>query len=137
MDRKITTYFLKKIRNKERIHIQELDNHYLICDPYMLFKIKKDEFEINPALFTKPLKLEHIIPDEEGYKDAKLSCYRPVGERLFAELEGEGIITIVAMDIYKFFENCDFKIKSDVAPVLCYEKNGDLKGIAVPVRRVK
>lgn len=138
MDRKITTYFLKLLRNKERCFIQELDNHYLVIDTYMMFKIPKDEFELNPSLFDGTIDCKKLIPNEEEYNDAMVVGYRAklAGTGLIAELTDGKVECWVDTDRLKFFDGCTFKIKTNVSVVLCY-KDRKFYGLVTPLRIIE
>lgn len=48
--KKITTYFLKLYRRKERMMKIKYKDGYLVTDGYRIFYLKSNEMEINPEL---------------------------------------------------------------------------------------
>lgn len=144
MDRKVTTLFLKKIRNKQRVVIiYEDDSCYWITDAHMAFKVLKKEMELNPSLFEKSVQ-NSIVYDLNNniYKDAEIKCVKPLygiwSNELYAEIESmDGIKARAMVEFLKYFKNSNFKVTEEKRnPIACY-KNGELIGCILPVIGVR
>ncbi|MDU2156545.1 hypothetical protein [Clostridium sp.] len=61
--KKITTYFLKLYRRKERMMKIKYKDGYLVTDGYRIFYLKSNEMEINPELIKDNKELIKIWED--------------------------------------------------------------------------
>jgi hypothetical protein len=148
MNKKITTYFLKMLRNKydkEHAYYTYDDKNYYLSDGYMVYAVKKEEMELNINLFKDKSKpFEKIMNDikDKNYKEARIKYYIPskmYGADFIIKVVNDDIETYIAKKFYDFFKQYGLilKIKSKLEPVLCYKTEGGKEvflGMILPVR---
>ena len=142
MDKKITTYFLKIIRNKYekvRARYMEDEENYYLCDGYFMRAVKKDEMELNIKLFKEAERLKEVLENakDEKYKDAEIKYYIPdkLNKGKFViKIANEETKSYISNKYLELFKDCNkFKIISELKPVLCYQDETFL-GLILPIR---
>ena len=142
MNKKLTTYFLRMLRNKhekQRARYTEDEENYYLCDGYFLRVVKKEEMELNIKLFNESKALKGVIEDtkDEKYKDAEIKYWIPDKRnkgKFIIKIVNDEMKTYISNKYLELFEGyTSFKVIGKLKPVLCY-KNETLLGLILPIR---
>lgn len=148
MNKKVTTYFLSLLRSKNEYvrkhvaYVQDEENYYL-CDGYCLFKVKKEEMELNINLFREAKKLNEVLEEtkNENYKEAEIRYYIPDKYnkgKFNIKIANEETKAYISSRYLELFKECTkFKIASEIKAVLCFkrEKGEEIfLGLILPIR---
>lgn len=150
MNKKVTTYFLQRIRSKYKdirnktAYTQDKENYYL-CDGYCMFAVKKEDMELNINRFKEAKGLKNIIKKakDEKYKDAEIKYYIPDKlnkGKFLVKLENEDTKAYISNEFLNRMDATKFKILNELEPIACYreEKGKDVfLGIILPIRMSK
>lgn len=147
MNKKITTYFLRMIRNKwenKRLYYTYDEDNYYICDGYFLRAVPKDKMELNINLFqNKKQGLDSVLEEtkDTGYKEGKIKYYVPDKNNkgiFHIRIENEETHAYISSEYLKLFDDATkFKIISSIKAVICFkeEKGQDVfLGLILPIR---
>jgi len=143
MNKKITSHFLKVIRNKGKSFFTYDEDNYYLSDGYMLYAVKKEEMELNINLFVdKEKEFKTIMDDikDNKYKDAEVKYYIPDRNNkgtFFIKISNDEVSVYVSNRLFEFFKDCTFKIKGKISPVACWRKELNKEvfvGIILPLR---
>jgi len=147
MNKKITTYFLRMIRNKwenKRLFYTYDNDNYYICNGYFLRAVPKDKIELNINLFqNKKQALDSVLEEAEDieYKEGKIKYYVPDKNNtgiFHIRIENEKTHAYISSEYYKLFDDTTkFKIISSLKAVSCFkeEKGKEIfLGLILPIR---
>lgn len=129
----LDTYYKNKI-----LYYQKLDNICYVTDSYIAYKLPANEFMLD----TKKLKtcnINYLFDDYDyaigvetkTYEEMKANNKKLLG--VIIKNEEKNLEVIVNKKYLELFEDYTLKIKSEVSPVLVYEK-GIIVGLIMPMR---
>ena len=130
----LDTYYKNKI-----LYYQKLNNICYVTDSYVAYKLPANEFMLD----TEKLKncaFDYLFDDYDyvdgietkTYEEIKANNKKILG--VIIKNEEKNLEVIVNKKYLELFEDYTLKIKSDVSPVLVYEK-GIIVGLILPIRR--
>ena len=129
----LNTYYKNKI-----LYYQKLNNICYVTDSYIAYKLPANEF----MLATEKLKNRtfNYLFDDNNYVDGvETKTYEEIkahNKHILAVIiknEEKNLEVIVNKKYLELFDDYTLKIKSDVSPVLVYEK-GIVVGLILPMR---
>ena len=130
----LDTYYKNKI-----LYYQKLDSICYVTDTYIAYKLPSSEFMLD----TEKLKNRtfNYLFDDYGYVDAvETKTYEEIkanNKKLLGVIiknEEKNLEVIVNKKYLELFEDYTLKIKSELSPVLVYEK-GIIVGLILPIKR--
>ena len=130
----LDTYYKNKI-----LYYQKLDNICYVTDSYIAYKLPANEFMLD----TEKLKnraFDYLFNDNDyvdgietkTYEEIKANNKKILG--VIIKNEEKNLEVIVNKKYLELFDDYTLKIKSDVSPVLVYEK-GIIVGLILPLKR--
>ena len=130
----LDTYYKNKI-----LYYQKIDNICYVTDSYIAYKLPANEFMLD----TEKLKnraFNYLFDDNnyvdgietKNYEEMKANNKKILG--VIIKNEEKNLEVIVNKKYLELFEDYTLKIKSDVSPVLVYEK-GIIVGLILPIKR--
>ena len=136
MNKKMTNYFLGKIRKGERVLISDDGKNYYITDGYMSYITSKDKLEINPLIIKEKVSYKVMMCIGCKYSEAEIIYYNKskTDDKLYAVLEDkEGNKTYIKDNYVKMFNAniCTFMTSGESNPVRVYQDN-NLVGVICP-----
>lgn len=130
----LDTYYKNKI-----LYYQKLDDVCYVTDSYIAYKLPSSEFMLD----TEKLKNRafNYLFDDNNYVDGvETKTYEEIKENnkkllgVIIKNEEKNLEVIVNKKYLELFDDYTLKIKSEVSPVLVYEK-GIIVGLIMPMRR--
>ena len=130
----LDTYYKNKI-----LYYQKLDNICYVTDSYIAYKLPANEFMLD----TEKLKnraFDYLFNDNDyvdgietkTYEEIKANNKKILG--VIIKNEEKNLEVIINKKYLELFEDYTLKIKSEVSPVLVYEK-GIIVGLILPMRK--
>ena len=130
----LDTYYKNKI-----LYYQKLDNICYVTDSYIAYKLPANEFMLD----TEKLKnrtFNYLFDDNDyvdgietkTYEEIKANNKKILG--VIIKNEEKNLEVIINKKYLELFEDYTLKIKSEVSPVLVYEK-GIIVGLILPMRK--
>ena len=130
----LDTYYKNKI-----LYYQKLDNICYVTDSYIAYKLPANEFMLD----TEKLKnraFDYLFNDNDyvdgietkTYEEIKANNKKILG--VIIKNEEKNLEVIINKKYLELFEDYTLKIKSEVSPVLVYEK-GIIVGLIMPMRK--
>ena len=130
----LETYYKNKI-----LYYQKLNNICYVTDSYIAYKLPANEFMLD----TEKLKnrtFDYLFNDNDyvdgietkTYEEIKANNKKILG--VIIKNEEKNLEVIVNKKYLELFDDYTLKIKSDVSPVLVYEK-GIVVGLILPMRK--
>ena len=127
-------YYKNKI-----LYYQKLDDVCYVTDSYIAYKLPANEFMLD----TEKLKnraFNYLFDDNnyvdgvetKNYEEIKANNKKLLG--VIIKNEEKNLEVIVNKKYLELFEDYTLKIKSEVSPVLVYEK-GIIVGLILPIKR--
>ena len=131
----LDTYYKNKI-----LYYQKLDDVCYVTDSYIAYKLPASEFMLD----TEKLKnraFNYLFDDNnyvdgietKNYEEIKVNNKKLLG--VIIKNEEKNLEVIVNKKYLELFDDYTLKIKSDVSPVLIYEK-GIIVGLIMPLKRL-
>ena len=129
----LETYYKNKI-----LYYQKLDNICYVTDSYIAYKLPANEFMLD----TEKLKnctFDYLFNDNNYVDGIETKTYEEIkanNKKLLGVViknEEKNLEVIVNKKYLELFEDYTLKIKSDVSPVLVYEK-GIVVGLILPIK---
>lgn len=130
----LDTYYKNKI-----LYYQKLDNVCYVTDSYIAYKLPANEFMLDTEKL-KTCSINYLFDDNnyvdgvetKTYEEMKANNKKLLG--VIIKNEEKNLEVIVNKKYLELFEDYTLKIKSEVSPVLVYEK-GIIVGLIMPIRR--
>lgn len=130
----LDTYYKNKI-----LYYQKLDDVCYVTDSYIAYKLPSSEFMLD----TEKLKnrtFNNLFDDNnyaigvetKTYEEIKANNKKLLG--VIIKNEEKNLEVIVNKKYLELFEDYTLKIKSELSPVLVYEK-GIIVGLILPIKR--
>ena len=130
----LDTYYKNKI-----LYYQKLNNICYVTDSYIAYKLPANEFMLD----TEKLKnrtFNYLFDDNDyvdgietkTYEEIKANNKKILG--VIIKNEEKNLEVIINKKYLELFEDYTLKIKSEVSPVLVYEK-GIIVGLILPMRK--
>ena len=130
----LDTYYKNKI-----LYYQKLDNICYVTDSYIAYKLPANEFMLD----TEKLKnraFDYLFNDNDyvdgietkTYEEIKANNKKILG--VIIKNEEKNLEVIVNKKYLELFDDYTLKIKSEVSPVLVYER-GIIVGLILPIKR--
>ena len=130
----LDTYYKNKI-----LYYQKIDNICYVTDSYIAYKLPANEFMLD----TEKLKnrtFNYLFDDNDyvdgietkTYEEIKANNKKILG--VIIKNEEKNLEVIINKKYLELFEDYTLKIKSEVSPVLVYEK-GIIVGLILPMRK--
>ena len=130
----LDTYYKNKI-----LYYQKLDDVCYVTDSYIAYKLPANEFMLDTEKL-KTCSINYLFDDNnyvdgietKTYEEMKANNKKILG--VIIKNEEKNLEVIVNKKYLELFEDYTLKIKSDVSPVLVYEK-GIIVGLILPIKR--
>ena len=130
----LDTYYKNKI-----LYYQKLDNVCYVTDSYIAYKLPANEFMLDTEKL-KTCSINYLFDDNnyvdgvetKNYEEMKANNKKLLG--VIIKNEEKNIEVIVNKKYLELFDDYTLKIKSEVSPVLVYEK-GIIVGLIMPMRK--
>ena len=130
----LDTYYKNKI-----LYYQKIDNICYVTDSYIAYKLPANEFMLDTEKL-KTCSINYLFDDNnyvdgietKTYEEMKANNKKILG--VIIKNEEKNLEVIVNKKYLELFEDYTLKIKSDVSPVLVYEK-GIIVGLILPIKR--
>ena len=130
----LDTYYKNKI-----LYYQKLDDVCYVTDSYIAYKLPANEFMLDTEKL-KTCNINYLFDDYDyvagletkTYEEIKANNKKILG--VIIKNEEKNLEVIVNKKYLELFEDYTLKIKSDVSPVLVYEK-GIIVGLIMPMRK--
>ena len=129
----LDTYYKNKI-----LYYQKLDDICYVTDSYIAYKLPANEFMLDSEKL-KTCNINYLFDDydyvdgieSKTYEEIKANNKKILG--VIIKNEEKNLKVIVNKKYLELFEDYTLKIKSEVLPVLVYEK-GIIVGLILPMR---
>lgn len=130
----LDTYYKNKI-----LYYQKLDDVCYVTDTYIAYKLPANEFMLD----TEKLKnraFNYLFDDNNYVEAVETKTYEEIkvnNKKLLGVIiknEEKNLEVIVNKKYLELFEDYTLKIKSELSPVLVYEK-GIIVGLILPIKR--
>ena len=129
------SYYKNKI-----LYYQKLDNIYYVTDSYIAYKLPSSEFMLDTEKL-KTCNINYLFDDYDyvdavetkTYEEIKVNNKKILGVKI--KNEEKNLEVIVNKKYLELFEDYTLKIKSELSPVLVYEK-GIIVGLIMPMKRL-
>ena len=130
----LDTYYKNKI-----LYYQKLDNICYVTDSYIAYKLPANEFMLDTEKL-KTCSINYLFDDYDyvdgietkTYEEIKANNKKILG--VIIKNEEKNLEVIINKKYLELFEDYTLKIKSEVSPVLVYEK-GIIVGLIMPMRK--
>ena len=130
----LDTYYKNKI-----LYYQKQNNICYVTDSYIAYKLPANEFMLDTEKL-KTCNINYLFDDNDyvdgietkTYEEIKANNKKILG--VIIKNEEKNLEVIVNKKYLELFEDYTLKIKSDVSPVLVYEK-GIIVGLIMPMRK--
>ena len=130
----LDTYYKNKI-----LYYQKIDNICYVTDSYIAYKLPANEFMLDPEKL-KTCNINYLFDDYDyvdgietkTYEEIKSNNKKILGVKI--KNEEKNLEVIVNKKYLELFEDYTLKIKSELSPVLVYEK-GIIVGLIMPLKR--
>ena len=130
----LDTYYKNKI-----LYYQKQNNICYVTDSYIAYKLPANEFMLDPEKL-KTCNINYLFDDNDyvdgietkTYEEIKANNKKILG--VIIKNEEKNLEVIVNKKYLELFEDYTLKIKSDVSPVLVYEK-GIIVGLIMTLKR--
>lgn len=130
----LDTYYKNKI-----LYYQKLDDVCYVTDSYIAYKLPANEFMLDTEKL-KTCTINYLFDDNnyvdgvetKNYEEIKANNKKLLG--VIIKNEEKDLEVIVNKKYLELFEDYTLKIKSEVSPVLVYEK-GIIVGLILPIKR--
>lgn len=130
----LDTYYKNKI-----LYYQKLDDVCYVTDSYIAYKLPANEFMLDPEKL-KNRAFNYLFDDYDYVDGVETKTYEEIkanNKKLLGVIiknEEKNLEVIVNKKYLELFEDYTLKIKSEVSPVLVYEK-GIIVGLILPIKR--
>ena len=130
----LDTYYKNKI-----LYYQKLNNICYVTDSYIAYKLPANEFMLD----TEKLKnrtFDYLFNDNDYVDAVETKTYEEIkanNKKLLGVIiknEEKNLEVIVNKKYLELFDDYTLKIKSELSPVLVYEK-GIIVGLILPIKR--
>ena len=127
-------YYKNKI-----LYYQKLDNICYVTDSYIAYKLPANEFMLDSEKL-KTCTINYLFDDNNYVDGVETKTYEEIkanNKKLLGVIiknEEKNLEVIVNKKYLELFEDYTLKIKSEVSPVLVYEK-GIIVGLILPIKR--
>ena len=129
----LDTYYKNKI-----LYYQKIDNICYVTDSYIAYKLPANEFMLDTEKL-KTCNINYLFDDNnyvdgietKTYEEIKANNKKILG--VIIKNEEKNLEVIVNKKYLELFEDYTLKIKSELSPVLVYEK-GIIVGLIMPMR---
>ena len=129
----LDTYYKNKI-----LYYQKLDNICYVTDSYIAYKLPANEFMLDTEKL-KTCSINYLFDDNNYVDGVETKTYEEIkanNKKLLGVIiknEEKNLEVIVNKKYLELFEDYTLKIKSELSPVLVYEK-GIIVGLIMPMR---
>lgn len=130
----LDTYYKNKI-----LYYQKLDDVCYVTDSYIAYKLPANEFMLDTEKL-KTCNINYLFDDNDYVDGIETKTYEEIkanNKKLLGVIiknEEKNLEVIVNKKYLELFEDYTLKIKSNVSPVLVYEK-GIIVGLIMPMRK--
>ena len=130
----LDTYYKNKI-----LYYQKLDDVCYVTDSYIAYKLPANEFMLDTEKL-KTCSINYLFDDYDYVDGIETKTYEEIksnNKKLLGVIiknEEKNLEVIVNKKYLELFEDYTLKIKSEVSPVLVYEK-GIIVGLIMPMRK--
>ena len=130
----LDTYYKNKI-----LYYQKLNNICYVTDSYIAYKLPANEFMLNPEKL-KTCSINYLFDDYDYVDGIETKTYEEIkanNKKILSVIiknEEKNLEVIVNKKYLELFEDYTLKIKSELSPVLVYEK-GIIVGLIMPLKR--
>ena len=130
----LDTYYKNKI-----LYYQKLDDVCYVTDSYIAYKLPSSEFMLDTEKL-KTCNINNLFDDYDyvdgietkTYEEMKVNNKKILG--VLIKNEEKNLEVIINKKYLELFDDYTLKIKSDISPVLVYEK-GIIVGLIMPIRK--
>lgn len=130
----LDTYYKNKI-----LYYQKLDNVCYVTDSYIAYKLPANEFMLDTEKL-KTCSINYLFDDNNYVDGVETKTYEEIksnNKKLLGVIiknEEKNLEVIVNKKYLELFDDYTLKIKSELSPVLVYEK-GIIVGLILPIKR--
>lgn len=130
----LDTYYKNKI-----LYYQKLDNVCYVTDGYIAYKLPANEFMLDTEKL-KTYTINYLFKDNDYVDGVETKTYEEIkanNKKLLGVIiknEEKNLEVIVNKKYLELFDDYTLKIKSNVSPVLVYEKD-IMVGLIMPMRK--
>lgn len=130
----LDTYYKNKI-----LYYQKLDDVCYVTDSYIAYKLPANEFMLDTEKL-KTCTINYLFDDYDYVDAVETKTYEEIkanNKKLLCVIiknEEKNLEVIVNKKYLELFDDYTFKIKSEVSPVLVYEKD-IIVGLIMPMRK--
>ena len=136
---KINKNLLDTYYKNKKLYYQKLDDVCYVTDSYIAYKLPANEFMLDNEKL-KTCNINYLFDDYDYVDGIETKTYEELksnNKKLLGVIiknEEKNLEVIVNKKYLELFEDYTLKIKSDVSPVLVYEK-GIIVGLILPIRK--
>ena len=130
---------IQKINKNKTLYYQKLDDICYVTDSYIAYKLPANEFMLDSEKL-KTCNINYLFDDYNYVNAVETKTYEEIkvnNKKLLTVIiknEEKNLEVIVNKKYLELFEDYTLKIKSNVSPVLVYEK-GIIVGLILPIRK--
>lgn len=136
---KINKNLLDRYYKNKILYYQKLGNICYVTDAYIAYKLPANEFMLDTEKL-KTYTINYLFNDNDYVEAVETKTYEEIksnNKKLLGVIiknEEKNLEVIVNKKYLELFEDYTLKIKSEVSPVLVYEK-GIIVGLIMPMRK--
>ena len=136
---KINKNLLDKYYKNKILYYQKLDNVCYVTDSYIAYKLPANEFMLDTEKL-KTCNINYLFDDNDYVDGVETKTYEEIKANnkkilgVIIKNEEKNLEVIVNKKYLELFEDYTLKIKSELSPVLVYEK-GIIVGLIMPMRK--
>ena len=136
---KINKNLLDLYYKNKKLYYQKLDDVCYVTDSYIAYKLPANEFMLDTEKLINR-NFDYLFNDYDYVDGVETKTYEEikVNNKKILEViiknEEKNLEVMVNKKYLELFEDYTLKIKSDVSPVLVYEK-GIIVGLIMPMRK--
>lgn len=135
---KINKNLLDTYYKNKTLYYQKIDDICYVTDSYIAYKLPANEFMLDPEKL-KNRTFNYLFDDYDYVDGVETKTYEEIksnNKKLLGVIiknEEKNLEVIVNKKYLELFEDYTLKIKSEVSPVLVYEK-GIIVGLILPIK---
>lgn len=136
---KINKNLLDTYYKNKKLYYQKLDDVCYVTDSYIAYKLPVNDFMLDTEKL-KTCNINYLFDDYDYVDGIETKTYEEIkanNKKLLGVIiknEEKNLEVIVNKKYLELFEDYTLKIKSEVSPVLVYEK-GIIVGLIMPMRK--
>ena len=136
---KINKNLLDTYYKNKTLYYQKLDSVCYVTDSYIAYKLPANEFMLDTEKL-KTCTINYLFDDNDYVDAVETKTYEEIKSNnkkilgVIIKNEEKNLEVVINKKYLELFDDYTLKIKSDVSPVLIYEK-GIIVGLILPIKR--